>query len=124
MSKENKETKKHNLPQGFIDQQWKKGVNPYRVFLESLTPEEYKAHLEERKHRRQLKRAMEEVFAAQTSSWLALLNNSAAKLLQRAAETGDPQAFVAVYDRLIGKPTLNIDAELSEKPVLPWRDDD
>lgn len=108
----------------FLAQQWKKGVSPYKEFLKNLSPEEYAEHLEQRRKRKQMKRMMEEVVQAQAAGWVAMFNNAAVKLLERAVETGDAQAFMAVYDRIIGKPTLNIDAELAEKPTLPWHDDD
>ena len=108
----------------FQARMWKKGINPYREYLEKLSPEEYAEHLEQRRKRRQMKKMMEEVVQAQAAGWVAMFNNAAVKLLERAVETGDAQAFATVYDRLIGKPTLTVDAELSEKPVLPWQDDD
>lgn len=88
---------------------WKPGTAPYATWLAALTPEEKAKHLLERKQKKTMKVAMQEVIDAQREVWLASLNNALASVLQRAVETGDPSALIAVYDRLVGKPDTNVD---------------
>lgn len=101
--------------------QWKPGESPYADWLKSLTPEEYEAHLEQRRKKKAMRQAMETVVKQNQELWLAELNNTAAELLKKAQTEGDVQAFVAVWDRVVGKPKDEVNLD-TNKP-LPWNDD-
>jgi len=101
---------------------WVKGQTPYADFLKRLTPEEKAAHLQERANRKTMRKAMELIIEEQQSQWLSGLNNAAAVMLAKALDTGDHQAFIAVWDRIVGKPKDEVTIEDNNKP-LPWNDD-
>jgi type III secretory pathway component EscR len=105
-----------------MSSRWQKGVTPYVDWLKNLTPEEYDAHLFKRAQRKARKKAMEEVIDEQRALWLAELNNAAALQLKKALTTGDTQAFIAVWDRIIGKPKDEVVLEDNAQPQ-PWNDD-
>jgi len=100
--------------------QWKPGATPYADYLAKLTPEQKQAHLQERAKKKAMKKAMDDVIKEQQEMWIAQLNNSAAKLLENAEKKGDVQAFIAVWDRIIGKPKEDIHLD-TNKP-LPFTD--
>ena len=102
---------------------WKPGDTPYADYLNSLTPEEYQQHLEDRRRRKEMKTVMKQVTEEFQSIWVSELHNAAWKLLERARDTGDPVAFAAVWDRIIGKHYKEADIEDMDKP-LPFKDDD
>jgi len=107
-----------------IEHQWKPGQTPYATFLSNLKnndPAGYERHLLERKQRKMIKNAMREVVNAQQAQWITLFHNGALKLLDKAVENGDAQAYGVLYDRIIGKPTETINTETDL--VLPWNDD-
>lgn len=101
---------------------WKPGSTPYKDYLDSLSKEEYDAHLKERARRKAMRKAMETIVKEQQVEWLTMLNNAAVVMAQQALEKGDVQAFIAVWDRIIGKPKDTIEVEDNNKP-LPWNDD-
>lgn len=100
---------------------WEPGNNAYRDFLATLTPEERKEHFALREKKKAMKKAMEAVVMEQQSKWISELNNAAAVLLKQCIEEGDHKAFVAVWDRIIGKPTNEVKVDTSVP--LAWSDD-
>lgn len=102
---------------------WEPGTAPYADFLKSLTPEQKAAHLKERKERKAMKVAMKEVVEEYQTRWIAELHNAAWAQLVKARESGDTQAFVAVWDRIVGKPQES-DMDASSQRPLPWTDSD
>jgi len=112
--------KKKRLP----PKPWKPGESPYRDFLNSLTPEQYEAHLEDRRRRKEMRTVMKKVTEEFQSIWVSELHNAAWKLLERARNTGDPVAFAAVWDRIIGKDSSNTDDQILQNKPLPFKDDD
>tara|TARA_R110000772_G_scaffold29399_1_gene73458 strand:+ start:1317 stop:1670 length:354 start_codon:yes stop_codon:yes gene_type:complete len=112
--------KKNRIP----PKQWKPGEAPYRDFLNKLTPEEYTAHLEARRRRKEMRTVMKKVTEEFQSIWVSELHNAAWKLLERARNTGDAVAFAAVWDRIIGKESSNIDLTIDQNKPLPFKDDD
>jgi len=101
---------------------WKPGEAPYRDYLNKLTPEEYQAHLAQRRRRKEMRTTMKKVTQEFQSIWVSELHNAAWRLLEKAKD-GDPVAFAAVWDRIVGKTqTIEID-NISDKP-LPFKDDD
>lgn len=96
---------------------WKPGDAPYALWLKNLTPEEYKKHLEDRKLRKSMRKAMNEVVLAQQEQWMSLFHQGALKLMEKAIAEGDTQAYVAIYDRFIGKPESNVDVTSAGKAI-------
>lgn len=83
---------------------WNPGHAPYSEWLKSLTPEEYQAHLEERRKKKTLKAAMEEIKTQYKAEWAAALHNAAVSVIEKAIRDGDANAFNSVFDRMVGKP--------------------
>lgn len=100
---------------------WEPGHAPYAAWLKTLTQEEYEAHLLQRRKRKAMRKSMEEVVQQQQKIWLSELNNTAAALLAKAKEDGDVAAFVAVWDRIVGKPKDEVQATVDT--ALPWNED-
>ena len=98
---------------------YKPGKPVYSEWLKSLTPEEYDRHLLERKERKTMKQAMQVVIQAQQEKWLALFNNAAEVLMKKALDEGDAQAFIAIYDRFVGKPDSAVDITSAGKQLAP-----
>ena len=93
---------------------FKKGSTPYKDFLDTLTPEERKAHFAERTQKGRdnkiIKDAWKETIEAQKERWLALFNNRALELL----ENGNGQDYAIVFDRIVGKPTDKIEQDIDQ----------
>ena len=100
---------------------WEPGNNAYGDFLATLSEEDRKIHFAQRTKKAAMKKAMEAVVLKQQAAWVSELNNAAAILIKQAIEEGDHKAFIAVWDRLIGKPAqeVKIDTEIP----LVWKDD-
>lgn len=106
---------------------FKKGCKgPYATYLNSLTPEQYAAHLEERKKRKELKKGMEPIqksikeFNTQfRDEWATSLLSGMVAVMRRAINNGDPAAMVAVWDRLVGKPGDNVDLTSKGEHINP-----
>ena len=95
---------------------FKPGDTPYVDYLNRLTPAEREAHLEQRRLNKEkkklqmtMKEAMKAVIDSNRDQWLATFNNAAVVLMQKALDSGDVQAFTAVYDRFVGKPDSLVD---------------
>jgi hypothetical protein len=106
------------VPQG---QLWKPGATPYRDFLDSLTPEQREQHLQQRRERRHMRQAFQEVVQEYQSRWAAEMHNAAWAVLKKARDQGDAQAFAAVFDRIVGRAPENAP---DAGRALPWRDED
>jgi hypothetical protein len=100
---------------------WNPGSAPYATWLKTLTPDKYRAHMEERRAKKSMRKAMEEVIKNSQSTWVQAFNNAGVQLMKRAMEEGDVQAYTALYDRIIGKPIDVLDIE--ENRILPWSSD-
>lgn len=100
-----------------------KGNNAYRDFLDSLTPEQYEAHLEERRKRKSMRQAMERVQNEYQDIWISQLHNAAFRCLEKAMVHGDPVAFATVFDRIVGKPMQKIELNSDDDKPLPFNDD-
>ena len=68
-----------------------------------------------------MKQVMRDVVMEFQKEWAAELHNAAWAVLKRARESGDPQAFAAVYDRIVGRPQ---EQREDEGRPLPWSDQD
>jgi hypothetical protein len=101
---------------------WEPGKAVYSEWLKKLTPEEREQHLANRRNKRTMRKAYEQVVLAQQSEWIRKINQGVIAVLDRAIRDGDPAALTAVFDRIIGKPveTLNTESNL----VLPWNADE
>ena len=50
---------------------WKPGEAPYRDYLNKLTPEEYQAHLAQRRRRKEMRTTMKKVTQEFQSIWVS-----------------------------------------------------
>jgi len=90
----------------------KPGNTLSKDFYASLSPEEREARRVTMKLKRDMKKQMKQLILAQSEGWLAKLNNTADLILNKALEEGDTQAFCAVWDRIVGKPMSQIQADV------------
>ena len=97
---------------------WEPGKSQYAEWKKTLTPEQYEQHMIARKQRKTMKRAFEQVVAAQQEVWISRINEGLVSVLKKAIDTGDSAALAVVFDRIIGKPTETIQSEVTT--VLPW----
>jgi hypothetical protein len=99
---------------------WVPGKGVYSEWLKTLSSEEKEAHLQQRRNKKTMRKAYEQVVMTQQSEWIRKINQGVIAVLDRAIRDGDPAALTAVFDRIIGKPveTLNTESNL----VLPWND--
>lgn len=100
---------------------WKPGTAPYADFLKSLTPEQKAEHLRQRRERKAMRQVMKELVEEYQTQWAAEMHNAAWAVLMKARNTGDPQAFAAVFDRIVGRPT---ETKPDDGRALPWSDED
>lgn len=98
---------------------WQKGQAPYAEWLKTLTPEEYKAHIVQRKVNKSIKAATAAVNNQYKAEWTTALINAAIAVLSKAQTTGDPAAFVAVWDRINGKPESSVDVTSQGSHIDP-----
>jgi hypothetical protein len=101
---------------------WEPGKAVYSEWLKTLTADQRAQHLRERAERKAIKQAMTRVVEEYQSRWTAELHNAAWAQLVKARDSGDTAAFVAVWDRIVGRPQETDRADSSQKP-LPWTDD-
>jgi hypothetical protein len=109
---------KKKMPEG---RRWKPGQAPYADFLKSLTPEQKEIHLRKRRERKAMREVFGQVVDEFQSQWAAEMHNAAWAVLIKARDSGDPQAFAAVFDRIIGRP---VDTNTDQGRILPWSDKD
>lgn len=117
------------MPNKNPSNQWKPGQSGgYADFLRKLKAEDakdggtrYEDYLRKNRQKKAMRKAMETVVLEQQNKWLSQLNNAAAMLLQKAIEEQDHNAFIAVWDRIIGKPRDEID--VSGDLPLPFHSD-
>jgi hypothetical protein len=100
---------------------WKPGESPYADWLKTLTPAERESHLEARRNKKSMRKAFETIVLAQQEEWLKKINQGMVAVINRAIETGDASALIAVHDRIIGKPVETINADTNQ--ILPWEDE-
>lgn len=96
---------------------WVPGVSPYGEWLKKLTPEEKEDHLKQRRAKKSLKKSQQMLDHARLEFWLSAMNEVEMAMLAKA-KNGDVQAYIALHDRKIGKPTETIITESEE--ILPW----
>jgi hypothetical protein len=104
---------------------WEPGKAVYAEWLKSLTPEEKAAHLAERKVKKNMKKAWEEIKEAQQAQWLSKINSAMIAVLEKAVADGDAHALATVFDRMIGKPQDTVDVtsngETLKAPTLIFK---
>lgn len=103
-------------------QMWQPGKAVYSEWLKTLTADQRELHLQERRQRKSMKTAMKAVVEQYQARWIAEMHNAAWAQLIRARDSGDTQAFVAVWDRIVGRPQETEMGDHGLRP-LPWTDD-
>ena len=101
---------------------WEPGKAVYSEWLKELTPEQKAEHLRKRAEKKAIKIAMQAVVQEYQSRWTAELHNAAWAQLVKARDSGDTAAFVAVWDRIVGRPQDTDRTDITDRP-LPWRDE-
>ena len=86
----------------------------YGNWLKTLTPEQKEAHYLESKRKQSIKQAMKADIERLQSEWIGQLRLAAGAVLNRATEQGDPAAFTAIWDRVIGKPETIMDIKVEQ----------
>lgn len=100
---------------------WQPGRAPYAEWLKTLTPEQREAHLLDRRKRKAMREVMRQTVAEYQAQWAAGIHNAAWRVLERARTTGDATAFMAVWDRIVGR---SADMPTTDGQPLPWSDQD
>ena len=103
--------------------QWVPGKAVYSEWLKTLTPDQRALHLQQRAQRKSMKTAMRQVVEQYQTQWIAELHNAAWRQLVKARESGDTAAFVAVWDRIVGRPQEQDQTDDNQR-ALPWSDSD
>jgi hypothetical protein len=94
------------------------GVGPYALFLSKLTPEEYDAHIAERRQRaltQSMKQVMNETINQHGDKWTILLESALHSVMTKAIEQGDPAALNSVWDRVVGRPDTVMDVKVKQQ---------
>jgi hypothetical protein len=103
-------------PDAGVNRRWKPGeYGGYNIWLKNLTPEERAAHLQQRAVKRTMRKAMQQAQEEMQEAWINALDQAAAKVLERAINDGDPQALQVVWDRVIGKPSTEIEMSVENR---------
>lgn len=90
-----------------------KGASGYHTWLAKLTPTEREAHLQSRKERKLMRRAMKEKLEEASEYWIASLSKAAQVQVEKAIIRGDTNAFQATWDRIVGKPESTVDVTVA-----------
>lgn len=98
--------------------QWKEGTAPYAEYLKSLTPEQYAAHMDERKTRKTLRQLMSGNIDDSREYWAAAMTMAMGVQLQKAIINGDTGAFVQLWDRTIGKPADTVNMAVQQDDTV------
>jgi hypothetical protein len=102
-----------------IQNQWKPGdPSPYSKFIQSLTPEEHEAHLQEKRMRKTLRQLMTGNIDDSREFWASAMTLAMGVQLQKAVVTGDTSAFVQLWDRTIGKPTDTVNMAVQQDDTV------
>ena len=67
---------------------------------------------------KQIRKASEELINANKEQWLQDLHHAAKVILEKAIEERDPQAMMAVWDRVVGKPTTQVDMSVTNETTV------
>jgi len=67
---------------------------------------------------KQIRKASEELINANKEQWLNDLHHAAKVILEKAIEERDPQAMMAVWDRVVGKPTTQVDMSVTNETTV------
>jgi hypothetical protein len=67
---------------------------------------------------KQIRKASEELINENKEQWLQDLHHAAKVILDRAIEERDPQAMMAVWDRVVGKPTTQVDMSVTNETTV------
>jgi hypothetical protein len=67
---------------------------------------------------KQIRRASEELVNANKEQWLTDLHNAARVILSKAIEERDPHAMMAVWDRIVGKPSTMVDMSVTNDTTV------
>ena len=86
----------------------------YGNWRKSLPPEQLEQHKLEAHRKHTIKQAMKADIERLQTEWIGKLRLAAGAVLTRATEQGDPAAFTAIWDRVIGRPETVMDIKVEQ----------
>jgi hypothetical protein len=86
----------------------------YGNWVKTLTPEQRQQHLLEAERKATIKQAMKAEIERLQKEWIDKLQMAAGAVLHRATVEGDPAAFTAIWDRVIGRPETIMDIKVEQ----------
>ena len=94
------------------------GGHPYSNYLKSLTPEEHRDHLADRKMKRTLRQVMAGDIDAAREYWAQAMMMAMGAQLHKAIVQGDTAAFTNLWDRTIGKPADTVNMAVQQDDTV------
>ena len=102
------ERKESNLP----------GFTAKEYIMETKSTQEIAGMMMTRELSKQIRKASEELINDNKEMWLRDLHHAAKVILDKAIEDRDPQAMMAVWDRVVGKPTTQVDMSVQHENTV------
>ena len=97
------------------------GLPTYRTKeyrMETKSTQEIAGMMMTRELSKQIRKASEELINDNKEMWLRDLHLAAKVILDKAIEERDPQAMMAVWDRVVGKPTTQVDMSVQHENTV------
>ena len=97
------------------------GLPTYRTKeyrMETKSTQEIAGMMMTRELSKQIRKASEELINDNKEQWLRDLHHAAKVILDKAIEERDPQAMMAVWDRVVGKPTTQVDMSVTNETTV------
>lgn len=97
------------------------GLPTYRTkeyIMETKSTQEIAGMMMTRELSKQIRKASEELINDNKEMWLRELHHAAKVILDKAIEERDPQAMMAVWDRVVGKPTTQVDMSVQHENTV------
>jgi hypothetical protein len=94
------------------------GRNPKWEYMKQVPTEEIAGKMMHRALSQQIRKASEELINQNKDEWLRELHLAAQVILQKAIEERDQNALMAVWDRVVGKPTTQVDMNVQQDTTV------
>jgi hypothetical protein len=86
--------------------------------MKQVPTEEIAGKMMHRALSQQIRKASEELINQNKDEWLRELHLAAQVILQKAIEERDQNALMAVWDRVVGKPTTQVDMSVQQDTTV------
>jgi hypothetical protein len=90
----------------------------YEYIMTTKSTQEIAGVMMTRELSKQIRKASEELINENKERWLNDLHLAAKVILEKAIEERDPQAMMAVWDRVVGKPTTQVDMSVTNETTV------